>query len=513
MNMSMNTNMNTMLNPAACRPLLQRGLTVLSLSGLLTLAACGGGGGGAGVQADPQRIDVAAVSDLPVGGSLTLSATATSGLSVSYTSTTPEVCAVSDAGVVTALSRGPCEVAIRQSGNSQYAPAAVQTVRLQVTVDPVQRLSFAEAPPLTLGGTATVQATATSGLPVRYSSLTPGVCSVSDSGQVTGLAVGTCLVAADQAGDSDFLAAPQVTQSLTVAASCTPAVPGAPTGVTARLDATGSAVLLSVGGVDGGCSAISGYTVRSTPARVNVTVSSLSGAVSCAGDCGGLAFTVSATNATGEGPASALTEVLTPMQVQMTVYEPDTQPNDSIFLGSFTYNSTTHAVTGLRGRLSESMTGGSRGYPNDSMTWLTLEHQLASWHDDTLGGTFVATFLKPVTTTFQQLLTDADGNVTGSQSGWLPGFGVQAGGIYAGYPAAYTNTARSVQNAYALVFVPDRPLQALSQAQLDKLSYADCAPGGMMGAVCMTGTSIAGYGAVGTMGGVPRSQEITVARP
>ena len=30
-----------------------------------------------------------------------------------------------------------------------------------------------------------------------------------------------------------------------------------------------------------------------------------------------------------------------------------------------------------------------------------------------------------------------------------------------------------------------------------------------MGAVCMTGTTVAGYGAIGTMGGYPVSQTIT----
>ena len=34
-----------------------------------------------------------------------------------------------------------------------------------------------------------------------------------------------------------------------------------------------------------------------------------------------------------------------------------------------------------------------------------------------------------------------------------------------------------------------------------------------MGAACMTGTSVAGYGAVGTMNGVPFSQTITAIAP
>lgn len=177
-------------------------------------------------------------------------------------------------------------------------------------------------------------------------------------------------------------------------------------------------------------------------------------------------------------------------------YEPDTQPNDTIFLGTFDYDSASKTISNLKGSLSESMTGGSAGYPNDSMTWLTLEHQLVSWYDATLGGTFAASFKNSNTNTFW---TGMGGD------GWSPQAGVEAGGVYYGFPRAANNPG----NAYALIFVPDDPLQALTQAQINKLAYADCAAGGMMGAVCMTGTSAAGYGAVGTMSGYPVSQSIT----
>ncbi|NTV69081.1 MAG: PEP-CTERM sorting domain-containing protein [Azonexaceae bacterium] len=177
--------------------------------------------------------------------------------------------------------------------------------------------------------------------------------------------------------------------------------------------------------------------------------------------------------------------------VMTTWAEPETAPNDSIFIGSFDFDSTTKTVSNLKGVLSESMTGNGVGYPNDSMTWLTLGNQLVSWYDGTLGGTFAATFKNSTTTTF----TKSFGGDT-----WLPGGEV----VYAGFP----NAAANPGNAYALIFVPDNPLAQLTQAQVDKLAYADCATGGMMGATCMTGTSIAGYGTLGTMGGFPLSQTI-----
>lgn len=187
--------------------------------------------------------------------------------------------------------------------------------------------------------------------------------------------------------------------------------------------------------------------------------------------------------------------------VTTTWFEPDTQPRDSIFIGSFNYDEHTKTITSLMGKLSESMTGDQIAYNpatgingTDNMTWLSLNYQLASWYDSALGGTFAATFKNPTTTTFLG-------------GGWTPEDGVANGGVYAGFPKKGSNPG----NAYALIFVPDDPLSALTQSQINKLAYADCAPGGMMGAVCMTGTSEAGYGAVGTMSGYPVSQVITLA--
>ena len=63
-----------------------------------------------------------------------------------------------------------------------------------------------------------------SGSPVVISSLTTDVCTVSNS-TVTVVAVGTCTVAADQAGAWRYFSAPQVTQSFTVSDGALPAAP------------------------------------------------------------------------------------------------------------------------------------------------------------------------------------------------------------------------------------------------------------------------------------------------
>ena len=202
----------------------------------------------------------------------------------------------------------------------------------------------------------------------------------------------------------------------------------------------------------------------------------------------------------GAAPAFANVETYS---VTLTFYEPDTQPRDTIFNGTFDFDELTHTVSNLQGMLSESMTG-DPGVPGSNgdygMTWLTLGNQLVSWYDAALGGTFAATFKNANTNTFTTLF---------GGDGWSPAAGIAAGGVFYGFPSAGANPG----NAYALIFVPDDPLAMLNQAQIDKLAYADCAPGGMMGAVCMTGTTIAGYGAIGTMSGYPVSQLITAAVP
>ena len=114
-------------------------------------------------------------------------------------------------------------------------------------------------------------------------------------------------------------------------------------------------------------------------------------------------------------------------------------------------------------------------------------------YDAALGGLLVTTFLNNSTNT----LSTMDGG-----NGWAPGSGY---GLYYGFPGSNPG------NAYAMIFVNTaNPLAPLTQAQIDKLAYADCAPGGMMSATCMTGTTEAAYGTVGTMSGYPVSQTITL---
>lgn len=460
------------------------------------LSGCGGGDGPA-IEARPQSLQFSASPPtVNAPGSVVVAAQASSGLAVVYASATPETCAVDrSTGVVTGLAAGNCTTAADQSGNTTYAPAPQVTQQLTVIAE--QSITFGPAPALSLFGTATVAATASSGLPVTYSSLTPGVCTVDGgSGLVTDLLAGDCIIAADQAGDSHYHPAPRQTQTLTVVEPPPVAsLPEVPSAVAATLGSTAKTVLVSFGAPNDGGSPITGYRVVSSPAGLSATGAASPVTVTCPVTCAGYAFAIQASNGVGNGALSGAVDVLTSYDVTETFYEPDTQPRDSIFIGSFTFNSTTGKVSNLRGILSESMTGTPVPYPNDTMTWLPLEHQLSAVFDPTLGGLLVTTFMNADTNTL------SNNPALGGTNGWAPGSGM---GLYYNFPGANPG------NAYAMIFVNTTdPTTPLTQAQINKLAYADCAPGGMMGATCMTGTTVAGYGTIGTMSGYPVSQKIT----
>jgi hypothetical protein len=86
-----------------------------------------------------------------------------------------------------------------------------------------QTITFTSRPPFLayVGDTYDVTATGgASGNPVVFSSLTPTVCtagpSANNASAVDLIAVGTCTVAANQAGNAVYAPAPQATQSFSV---------------------------------------------------------------------------------------------------------------------------------------------------------------------------------------------------------------------------------------------------------------------------------------------------------
>ncbi len=239
------------------------------------------------IAAATQTITFGTAPALSIGGlPAAVSANASSGLPVIFSSLTPAVCTVSGV-TVTPVTVGSCTVAANQAGDTNYlaAPQATQsapvtaatatitlsglaqiydgTVRVVTAVtnppgiavsitynggatpptaggtyavvatitDPnysgsssatmtiaaaSQTITLGAPPALAFGGApATVIATASSGLPIAFTSLTPAVCTVS-SATVTATSAGTCTIAADQPGNGNYSAAAQATQTITV---------------------------------------------------------------------------------------------------------------------------------------------------------------------------------------------------------------------------------------------------------------------------------------------------------
>ncbi len=224
-----------------------------------------------------QSISFTAPASGTVGGSATVSATATSGL--------PVVLSVdrgSGAGVCTVSGRtvsytgaGSCVIDADQAGNATYLAAArvQRTITVASAVKQAQSITFTEPPREgTVGGSATVSATASSGLPVVLS-VDPGsgagVCTVSGS-TVSYAAAGSCVIDADQAGDATYAAAPQAELTITVTGQAQTITFTEPpregtVGDTATVSATASSGLPVVLSVDPGSGAgvctVSGSTV------------------------------------------------------------------------------------------------------------------------------------------------------------------------------------------------------------------------------------------------------------
>lgn len=184
-----------------------------------------------------------------------------------------------------------------------------------VTPAAPQTITFTNPGSQNFGTTPTLTATSTAGggYPVSFTSSTTGVCTITSGGALTFVTAGTCTINANQAGDSSFLAAPQVSQSFTVAA----VVPGQPTAATATAGDTQASIVFTAPAFKGGVN-ITGYTVISSPAGGSGSCAALPAtACTVTGLTNGVSytFTVAATNSVGTGAASAASNAVTPLAI------------------------------------------------------------------------------------------------------------------------------------------------------------------------------------------------------
>ena len=111
-------------------------------------------------------------------------------------------------------STGTCSVIANQAGNSNYSAASQVTKSVTATLA-AQTITFTTSPPASAAykTTFTVAATASSGLAVTFTS--SGSCTNSGATYTMTSGTGTCSVIANQAGNSNYSAAPQVTKTVT----------------------------------------------------------------------------------------------------------------------------------------------------------------------------------------------------------------------------------------------------------------------------------------------------------
>jgi hypothetical protein len=148
---------------------------------------------------------------------------ATSGLAAVITvdASASSICSISG-GIVSFLAAGSCVLDANQAGDETYNPAP----QVQQSFDvgkASQTVAFTSTAPTaaTIGGpTYTPTAHATSGLAavITVDASASSICSIS-GGIVSFLAAGSCVLDANQAGNSEWSAATQVQQSFDVASS------------------------------------------------------------------------------------------------------------------------------------------------------------------------------------------------------------------------------------------------------------------------------------------------------
>ena len=166
-----------------------------------------------------QTISFGALSDQAlVSAPFTVSATASSGLPVSFVSTTPAVCTVSST-TVTLTAIGTCTIQARQAGDATNHAAAPPVNQSFLVTPASQIITFGALSSQVLGSPPfTAGATATSGLAVSFASTSPAVCTVA-SATVALVAAGTCTIQATQGGGAYYFAATAVSQSFQVTPS------------------------------------------------------------------------------------------------------------------------------------------------------------------------------------------------------------------------------------------------------------------------------------------------------
>jgi hypothetical protein len=152
------------------------------------------------------------ISDFP----FSVSATASSGLPVTFTASGQCTATGTMGSTISGLGTGSCTVTAHQAGNTKFAPApdVAQTFQISLTS---QTITFHALPDRRISDFPfKVSATASSGLPVTFTA--SGQCKATGTtgSKITALGAGSCTVTAQQAGNSEFDPAPDVARKFQI---------------------------------------------------------------------------------------------------------------------------------------------------------------------------------------------------------------------------------------------------------------------------------------------------------
>ncbi|MBU6280389.1 MAG: hypothetical protein KGN78_14205 [Actinomycetales bacterium] len=154
--------------------------------------------------------NVSATNVVATDQSMTLAASASSGLSVAISTSTPSVCSVTGTEVSWVSGDADCVLIAMQVGDERFALAA-STQRIRV-VKATQFITLEPLPPVKLTGDppSVVRASSSRGLAVQITTSTPTVCTV-DGNTLTSLEEGDCFITVSQPGNAIQAAAAPVT--------------------------------------------------------------------------------------------------------------------------------------------------------------------------------------------------------------------------------------------------------------------------------------------------------------
>ncbi|MCB2384391.1 tandem-95 repeat protein [Shewanella sp. SR1] len=255
---------------------------------------------GTAIAGDTQA-SVAFVAPVNIGGSAITGYTVT----VNPADVVP-VLGASSPIVVTGLTNGVAYT-FTVTADNVAGTGSASAASNSITPAAIQTITFANPNAQTFGTSPTLTATSDSGLTPVFTSSTTGVCTITSGGALTFVTAGSCTINADQAGNSSYLPATQVSRTFAVNA----VVAGAPT-IGAAIAGDSQAVVSFTAPIFNGGSSITAYTVTSSPG--GFTGSGAGSPITVTGLSNGTAYTfsVTASNTVGSGNASSASNSVTP---------------------------------------------------------------------------------------------------------------------------------------------------------------------------------------------------------